>query len=455
MVFSEVALKQNEPGHTHHPNKAQHRAQLDGSYGAAFLSNEGQAAEQGVFYDDTRYDYMQHMRELGASREATWIDAPSKDKKEKGKQRLEDALQNLNVSGDDAQSVSVASTRQSVLPEDAMGSEYVMKRTYQDQQDVPDAIAGFNPDMDPRLREVLEALEDDAYVDDEDDIFADLADGEVVDEQEWEEGYYNDDDQGWESDATVKADEHKSKSVQTPIAPLEHQDPHADLPPPSDPLAAPPEIAEDGAWLAEFSKFKKAPRPRPHTTEQDDVKSNLAPSSNLTGLSSLAAGRHKKRKGAKTSTTNYSMTSSALARTEQLTTLDDRFDSLLDREYGDEYADSLSQIDEGDENMSLASGATGLSRGSRASYASRASNVSACSKTSGISTYSRASDAEAPKLVPSQFDDILDQFISTHSTVGKRGRQRVRRGVGKADGLEQLDDVRGELGRPRTKKGAA
>ena len=61
-----------------------------------------------------------------------------------------------------------------VFGEDMAPSEFVRKTTYQDQQNIPDALAGFQPDMDPRLREVLEALEDDAYVDDDEDIFDNL-----------------------------------------------------------------------------------------------------------------------------------------------------------------------------------------------------------------------------------------------------------------------------------------
>merc|ERR1712093_387051 len=81
-----------------------------------------------------------------------------------------------------------------LLDDEILPSKNLRKVTYQAQQDVPDVLAGFQPDMDPRLREVLVALEDDAYVDDDDDIFGELAkDGEEIVE-----------DECWESDDTAK-----------------------------------------------------------------------------------------------------------------------------------------------------------------------------------------------------------------------------------------------------------
>ena len=59
--------------------------------------------------------------------------------------------------------------------------------------------------MDPRLREVLVALEDDAYVDDDDDIFGELAkDGEEIEEDEFDQEAWDGEDEGWESDDTAK-----------------------------------------------------------------------------------------------------------------------------------------------------------------------------------------------------------------------------------------------------------
>jgi protein LTV1 len=62
-------------------------------------------------------------------------------------------------------------------------------------QNVPDSLRGFQPDMDPDLREVLEALEDDlpqsqTSSDDEDpeDIFAELVKGGVAEPADTNDG---------------------------------------------------------------------------------------------------------------------------------------------------------------------------------------------------------------------------------------------------------------------------
>ncbi|KAK4621207.1 hypothetical protein CLAFUW4_06722 [Fulvia fulva] len=429
--------------------KSKVRGDLEDEFGMSFKQNEGEAAQHGVFYDDTQYDYMQHMKDLGTGEGAvTWVEAnlPQKDKG-KGKQRLEDALRDMDL--DDMRSVGqssmTSSVARSLLPEEVLPSEFVQKRSYQDMQDVPDEIAGFQPDMDPRLREVLEALEDEEYVDDEEDIFGELTqDGWEVDRDEWErlgeqQMFDEDDDAGWESDDTIKAPTSPPSTSDLP-------DPNLPLPagedaaPPEDPQAVPTADPTHGAWLDEFKKFKKAEKDdKPEKAHQGFAPSTLESSA----LSSLATGRKKKRKGAQTSTSNYSMTSSALVRTGQLTHLDDRFDKM-------EANYSLAEFPEEEEDDyladtgSMASGMTGMSKASRVS---KYSTTSGMSGVSGISSYSRATVSEAPKLVRSDFDSVCDEFLGSHSKVGKNAR-RVRRGAPQS-GIEQLDSVRRELGDPK------
>ena len=120
--------------------------------------NEGEAAEYGVYYDDTEYDYMQHMRDLhggGGDGQSYFVEASLKKQgKGKVKIKLEDALRAVILQEEG----NVASQeRETLFDEEILPSRDLKKRTYQDQQDVPDALAGFQPGMDPRLREVLEA----------------------------------------------------------------------------------------------------------------------------------------------------------------------------------------------------------------------------------------------------------------------------------------------------------
>jgi protein LTV1 len=183
---------------------------------------------------------------------------------------------------------------------------------------VPDVLAGFQPNMDPRLREVLEALEDEAYVDDDEDVFCELVKNgaevpfeEFVEEEPWEEEQESE-DVGWETDDTAKPD-NKFKTVT-----FSSKESAGDVE-----MTSEDARHGNGDWMAEFSKYKKAERakgkPQPSNSE---LQSSIITSSSTTGT------RRKKRKGALTSTTNYSMTSSSLFRTEGLRTLDDRFEKV-------------------------------------------------------------------------------------------------------------------------------
>jgi protein LTV1 len=383
-------------------NKVKQRDDLEEEFGLNVRDNEGEAANYGIYYDDTEYDYMQHMRDLGSSNEAVFLEAPTKAKKEKGKMKLEDALQQLDIQSESGVShaSSIASTASSLFSEELLPSEFVRKQTYQDQQDIPDAIAGFQPDMDPRLREILEALEDDAYVDNDEEIFEALAENaEEVGQTEWETSQWESadaqDEDGWESDHTIRAEQDelpKDISHGALSAQVDFEDPgdHG-----------------DGHWMAEFSKFKKDTKTK-SAQKRLDLQSSV-----VTGASSLANGRKKKRKGALTSSTGYSMTSSVLARTEGQSMLDAKFDRIEE-----EYAD-----DEGnDDASSMISGMSGLS---------------------GLSTAS----SQSPQLVRSDFNSIMEEFLGSHSKVGKR---RVRQGRPQT-GLEQLEEIRTGLGPARIK----
>lgn len=390
-------------------SKIKHRGDLEEEFGFSVRANEGEAANHGIYYDDTEYDYMQHMRDLGSSTEGHFVEAPVSSTTKKGKTKLEDALQILDIKSETglSQASSVASTAQSIFSEDMLPSEFVRPRTYQDQQDVPDAIAGFKPDMDPRLREVLEALNDEAYVDDDEDIFEALAqDAAEVPQDEWKHTTWDDmqdgdEDNGWESDRTVKAGEANELDDVTDMS-----DGGVPLPqtePPDDPHG-------DGEWMAQFSKFKKDTKAASAQQKRLDTQSSV-----LTGMSSITGGKKKKRKGALTSTSSYSMSSSVLTRTEGQSILDARFDKI-EEEYADDEA--------GDDSASMFSGMSGMTGASKAS-------------------------SQAPQLVRSDFDAIMGEFLQNHSQVGNR-KPRVKR-LREKTGLEQLDDIRKGLGSARIK----
>lgn len=273
----------------------------------AIRANEGEAAMYGVYYDDTEYDYMQHMREIGDSTEGVFIEAPQEQKgkgKGKGKGKsLADALRDAPA--------------EELIPKELRPSDTLIKRSYQDQQDVPDALAGFQPDMDPRLREVLEALEDEAYVDDDEDIFEQLAEGGEATAVEFEDALFEEEEEeeeeGWESDATAKPEHHQNPAMKFATE-----------------GGGKPVQVEGDAWMQEFSKFKKAEKrmkkPTDDVSSMADTMSFGGPS--LGGTMSTSGRTRRRHKKAGTESSGYSMTSSSLFRTEGLTTLDARFDKV-------------------------------------------------------------------------------------------------------------------------------
>ncbi|KAI0003431.1 Low temperature viability protein [Xylariaceae sp. FL0662B] len=378
-------------------------SELGSDAAARVRANEGEAANYGVYFDDTEYDYMQHLRDLdspgGGGGDVVFVEADAatnnrtKGKgKGKGKQQsLEDALRRLDV--EDAER-----KERELLDDEILPSKNLRHLTYQAQQDIPDAIGGFQPDMDPRLREVLEALEDEAYVDDgdDDDIFAELAkDGRELDDIEFDE--FDEDDEGWESDDTAKpAKEYKNGGGEAPdLVPAANEQGGA--------------ASKNEGWLEDFKAFKKdqktaaAARPAAMAPSQSDLQSSLL-------TTTTNGGRRKKRKGALTSQSGYSMTSSSLVRTEQLGILDARFDTLQERQYNEEEDDD-GDLDDDDGVAS--------------------SVLSAASSVAGPARH--------------DFDGILDDFLGGYSMHGKK---QMKKGKWKS-GTDQLDEIRRELGPAR------
>jgi protein LTV1 len=195
-------------------------------------------------------------------------------------------------------------------------------------QNIPDSLRGFQPDMDPDLREVLEILEDDlpqppstenSDNEDPEDIFAQLVQsGErpvhetsPLDADEFSDNEY----EGYESDDTIKAG------------------------------------IQGSEYLKEMSQWKTVPTQDMNTKilDKEDVnsmggddsvvggetESMFSRTSNAnTHRTSKQRRRRRQRLGGAYSEagTDYSMTSSANFRNEGLTSLDDRFDKVFDPE---------------------------------------------------------------------------------------------------------------------------
>ena len=256
----------------------------------------GEAVAYDIYYDDTEYDYMQHLRPIGVNEEgvdSVLLEAPASSSNNKTrKQRTRD-------SG----GVKLKHPVPPVVPSEVLPSkhEYTLDETYEASRAIPSAISGFQPDMDPHLRQTLEALEDEAFVDDglEDDFF-----GELIKDGERREV----EDPGFEF-----SEEGEGRG--------------------QEPESSPSPSQEDESWEARFSKFKKqqqlvATARSDDDADDSDMEREDERSETQDTVRTLprlpVIGGKRRRKGA-SDASGYSLTSSSMYRNEGLTTLDERF----------------------------------------------------------------------------------------------------------------------------------
>lgn len=318
----------------------------------------GEASLYGVYFDDTEYDYMQHLRTAGAEEEGVesiLVEAPVTSQKSKGKGKSKDPI----------------SLRD--LPPEALPSTTEIPRNYESQEAVPSSIAGFQPDMDPHLRQVLEALEDDAFVDDglEDDFFGELvAEGQRDEDDEFGYQFYEDGDTPQDTPST---EDHE-----------DHEDPDS--------------------WEARFAKFKKEQKEGPPPSDSDDELQSEGGDTVGTLPKLPVIGGKRRRKGT-SDASGYSMSSSSMYRTETLMTLDERFDQLMEKEYGSGEGE---EVEEENDDLS-----------------------------------SELSD-EAPDLVTSRedFEAMMDDFMDNYELLGRK----LKPVLPGDSGTEKLNTLRQAMG---------
>ncbi|KAJ8084703.1 Protein ltv1 [Marasmius tenuissimus] len=302
-VFKEITRENDKKGKS--------RADLENLLSEAVIEHDkearvGEAALYGVYYDDTDYDYMQHLRPVGVEEEGVesiLIEAPQTAKKNRDTQ------------------IKTGGIALRDLPEEVLPSTSEIPRTYETQQAIPESISGFQPDMDPHLRQVLEALEDEAFVDDglEDDFFQGLVEeGERDSDEELEFEFRE------EGIADEEAEEEG------------------------------PNEAEPTTWEERFSQFKRTqPAARaPASDDEDDFASEGGDTISGLPAMSVIGGKKRRRKGT-SDASGYSMSSSSMCRNDALQTLDERFDQMVLKEYEDEDGDTPSDDDEDDEAPQL------------------------------------------------------------------------------------------------------
>ena len=175
------------------------------------------------------------------------------------------------------------------LPKEAFPSEQELPRNYESQEAIPSSISGFQPDMDPHLRQTLEALEDEAFVngDLEDDFFGELvADGE----------------RGPEEDPGFEFGEWGAEGGEE-----EEVDP------------------ED--WQTAVKRFKHAQQNKPDDADSD-VDGYSEGGDTVGSIPQFSVIGGKKRRKGSSEASGYSMNSSSMFRNAGLTMIDEQFDQV-------------------------------------------------------------------------------------------------------------------------------
>ncbi|WWC65848.1 uncharacterized protein I303_108470 [Kwoniella dejecticola CBS 10117] len=328
--------------------------------------NEGEAAAYGITYDDSSYDYMSHLKTVGGGGiDSFLIAAPrgsgvARGMKStgKGKGRATDD----EIFG--------------LLPQDVLPSKNQIS-VYDAQnrgEAIPRELQGLQPDMDPHLRQVLEALDDDAFVDDdgdEGDWFGDLVNGGERDEEE--------------------------------ETPWEFREWGVDEDPPT-----PPEAKEE-TWEDRFKAFKRQQATLPDEISDIDPEERSEMADTVGSLASnfddmmVVGGKKRRGKRGPSDASGMSMSSSSMFRTQGLRDLDDRFDKIeMDYLYEEDEEEEDYEEFPDDDTASVA-----------------ASNFSVSSRFS-LASHAQKAAAGPVELSRDDFEDIMDDFLENYEVVGRR-----------------------------------
>ncbi len=251
---------------------------------SSIRENEGEAAIYGIAYDDSSYDYMSHLKPIGTGAEEVILIPGPKGSAvatgmkidRKGKAKATDLFD---------------------LPGGVFASEQEMSldEVYSKAEGVPTQLQGLQPDMDPHLRQVLEALDDDAFVDQEGDEgwFEELVAGGEGEGEEWE---FRED--GEDGEGAIEQDEEKEE--------------------------------RDETWEDRFKAFKAAQADGGEVAFAERSVMGDTIGSHASSLSDMMVVGGKKRRGKRgpSDASGMSMSSSSMFRNQGLRTLDERFDKV-------------------------------------------------------------------------------------------------------------------------------
>lgn len=378
---------------------------------------QGDAAAYGIFYDDADdYDYLQHLRPVGgdgatkqgAVGDAFFVEAPdSKNQKGggKGKGKAKDALAGFELSEAALARHEAGRTTAATpfeMPEDVLPSHPLDEVSYAELTTSRVEPGGLRPELDPSIREVLEALDDDAYAEgeeDDEDAFWDgvLSGGQVggVEEQEWE-----DDEEG--------ANEVPELVVaQQGVEKLAIRDGDDD---------------DEGSWAA-VKQFKAANGGANVVSDDEDEEDYASEGGDTIAdlRSSLAKTKRPLRKASGSAMGSaFSMSSSSMFRNDGLRTLDDRFDQI-EKMYEEDSDDSWGGPGSDDEHE----------------------HGSDCDHDHGDGHGAAPASAEPQGEQRAALEAILDDFLQKYEVIGGKYRPQLE-GTGD-DKVSRLDRLRNEL----------
>lgn len=302
-VLVEKPLRKPKVGPEAIVTKRDLESQLEGQ----LRGNEGQAAQYGIFYDDSKYDYMQHLKPIGEGD----LFIENKPSTEKSKLKIEDLFDKTQ------------------LPDEKVRSRGFQPRN-DIYEDIPQELKGFQPDMDPRLREVLEALEDEAYVEEESNaLFDDLLKSGKVEDDDYDE--WDDEDE-----FDYEADEYDfDAKYHQEIEQFDNPYNEGEAPEDFDPELMPSNtVGGTNDWQRDFAEFKRSTKQHNDWDSDDDFDEEEENENDAVGELPTIPNKKvnktklRKKKGAMTDTSLFSMLSLALFRTEGLALLDDRFEKI-------------------------------------------------------------------------------------------------------------------------------
>jgi protein LTV1 len=192
----------------------------------------------------------------------------------------------------------------------ASDKEITLQQAYAREEGIPTELQGLQPDMDPHLRQVLEALEDEAFEDAEGDEgwFGELVGGGEVEDGE-EPAEFEFEEWGAEEGDGEEEGEGVGEEV------------------------APQDLAEDASWEDRFKAFKQQQTEGGGAGSEVGVEDRSEMADTVGSMASMAdmivkGGKKRRGKRGPSDATGMSMSSSSMFRNKGLTELDNRFDQV-------------------------------------------------------------------------------------------------------------------------------